>query len=87
MPSGEFARICRDLSQIGECLLIVCTKDCIEFSAKGDIGGGQIKLKQSTGCDVKEENEVSVGGSGIFFNVLLYRKMKKFLLLKYYDLK
>ena len=31
LPSGEFARICRDLSQIGECVVITCTKDGVQF--------------------------------------------------------
>lgn len=27
MPSAEFARICRDLSQFGESVVIACTKE------------------------------------------------------------
>ena len=27
MPSGEFARICRDLSQFGDSMVIACTKE------------------------------------------------------------
>lgn len=60
MPSQEFARICRDLSQIGECIVITCTKDGVQFSAKGDLGTGKIKLQQNTGADVKEEEHVTV---------------------------
>jgi len=40
MPSSEFARICRDLSQFGESIIIACTKDGIKFSTSGDIGKG-----------------------------------------------
>ena len=40
MPSGEFQRICRDLSQIGESVVICCTKEGVKFSASGDIGTG-----------------------------------------------
>lgn len=40
MPSSEFARICRDLSQFGESLIIACTKDGVKFSTSGDIGSG-----------------------------------------------
>lgn len=60
LPSVEFARICRDMSQIGECVVITCTKDGVQFSAKGDLGTGKVRLQQNVGCDVKEEEEVSV---------------------------
>ncbi|XP_039255584.1 proliferating cell nuclear antigen [Styela clava] len=60
LPSQEFGRICRDLSQIGECVVITCTKDGVQFSAKGDLGAGKIKLKQNTGSDIKEEEQVTV---------------------------
>ncbi|CAH1247008.1 proliferating cell nuclear antigen [Branchiostoma lanceolatum] len=59
MPSGEFARICRDLSQIGEAVAISCTKDGIKFSASGDLGTGNIKLAQSANVD-KEEEAVTI---------------------------
>lgn len=42
MPSGEFARICRDLSQFGESVVIACSKEGVKFSAVGDIGTGNI---------------------------------------------
>ena len=38
MPSGEFMRICKDLSNIGESVNICVTKGGVTFSAKGDIG-------------------------------------------------
>lgn len=41
MPSVEFARICRDLSQFGESVVISCTKDGVKFSTSGDIGSGK----------------------------------------------
>lgn len=41
MPSSEFSRICRDLSQLGESMTITCTKSGISFSAKGDLGNGK----------------------------------------------
>jgi len=42
MPSAEFQRICRDLSQIGESVVICCTKEGVKFSASGDLGTGII---------------------------------------------
>lgn len=55
MPSGEFSRICRDLSVLGDSVIICCTKDGVRFSAKGDLGNGNIKLAQSANVDKEEE--------------------------------
>jgi len=59
LPSGEFARICKDLSQFGESIVIACTKEGVKFSAAGDIGTANIKLAQTTSVD-KEEEAVTV---------------------------
>jgi len=55
MPSGEFARVCRDLSQFGESIVIACTKEGVKFSAAGDIGTANIKLAQTSSVDKEEE--------------------------------
>lgn len=55
MPSAEFQRICRDLSQIGESVVICCTKEGVKFSASGDLGTGNIKLAQNSSADKEEE--------------------------------
>jgi len=59
MPSSEFQRICRDLSQIGDSVTITCTKDGIQFSASGDLGKGNVKLSQTANVD-KEEDAVII---------------------------
>lgn len=59
MPSGEFARICRDLSQIGDAVMISCAKDGVKFSASGELGTGNVKLSQTCNVD-KEEEAVSL---------------------------
>lgn len=59
MPSGEFARICRDLSQIGDAVMISCAKDGVKFSASGELGTGNIKLSQTSNVD-KEDEAVSM---------------------------
>ena len=41
MPSGEFQRICRDLFQFGESIVISSTKEGIKFCTVGDIGTGR----------------------------------------------
>ncbi|NWQ81960.1 PCNA protein, partial [Columbina picui] len=58
MPSAEFARICRDLSHIGDAVVISCAKDGVKFSANGELGNGNIKLSQTGNVD-KEEEAVS----------------------------
>lgn len=55
MPSAEFARICRDLSQFGETMVISCTKEGVKFSTSGDIGTGNVKLAQTASIDKEEE--------------------------------
>ncbi|XP_022673339.1 proliferating cell nuclear antigen-like [Varroa jacobsoni] len=58
MPSAEFQRICRDLSQIGDSVQLTCTKDGIRFSASGDLGTGNIQLSQT--ADVEKEEEAVI---------------------------
>uniref|UniRef100_A0A4X2L088 DNA sliding clamp PCNA n=1 Tax=Vombatus ursinus TaxID=29139 RepID=A0A4X2L088_VOMUR len=59
MPSGEFARICRDLSHIGDAVVISCAKDGVKFSASGELGSGNVKLSQTSNVD-KEEEAVTI---------------------------
>lgn len=59
MPSHEFQRVCRDLSQIGDSVLIACTKDGVQFSVQGDIGTGKVTLRQSCSVD-KEDEQTSI---------------------------
>ncbi|KAF0291158.1 Proliferating cell nuclear antigen [Amphibalanus amphitrite] len=59
MPAGEFARICRDLSQFGDSIVISCSKQGVKFSASGDIGSANVKLAQSSNVD-KEEEAVTI---------------------------
>ncbi|NXP04529.1 PCNA protein, partial [Thinocorus orbignyianus] len=59
MPSAEFARICRDLSHIGDAVVISCAKDGVKFSANGELGNGNIKLSQTSNVD-KEEEAVNI---------------------------
>ncbi|CAC5378999.1 proliferating cell nuclear antigen-like [Mytilus californianus] len=55
LPSGEFQRICRDLSQFGDSVVICCTKEGVKFSTSGDTGSGNIKLAQNSSSDKEEE--------------------------------
>ncbi|KAH1239704.1 Proliferating cell nuclear antigen [Glycine max] len=58
MPSSEFARICKDLSSIGDTVVISVTKEGVKFSTKGDIGTANIVCRQNTSVDKPEEATV-----------------------------
>ena len=47
MLSAEFARIVRDLSQLGESGKIEVSKDGVRFAAEGEAANGSVLLKQS----------------------------------------
>merc|ERR1712159_362196 len=45
LPSNEFLRICRDLKEFGETMVVNAPKEGIRFSVQGDIGTGNVLLK------------------------------------------
>lgn len=51
MSSAEFARICRDLTALGESVRIEASKEGVRFSAEGEVGTGTVLLKQTAGKD------------------------------------
>lgn len=55
MPSAKFQRICRDLNQIGDTVVISATKAEVQFSALGDLGSGSVRLSQTSNIDKPEE--------------------------------
>ena len=57
MPSSEFQRICRDLSQLSESIRIEATKEGVRFSVEGDIGKASVLMKQSSGRSIEREEE------------------------------
>jgi len=59
MPSAELMRICRDLSQIGDTLEIIVTKNGITFQTTGDAGHGKVTLKSTSNAD-NEENDIQI---------------------------
>lgn len=70
MPSGEFARICRDLSQIGDAVMISCAKDGVKFSTSGELGTGNVKLSQTTNVDKEDEAVSTRAGLKLTFTQL-----------------
>ena len=59
MPSHEYQRICRDMSQISDSIAISCTKDGVSFASSGDLGSGRVTLKQNTSVDKEDEQVCS----------------------------
>mmetsp|Transcript_7009 Transcript_7009/g.43031 ORF Transcript_7009/g.43031 Transcript_7009/m.43031 type:complete len:261 (+) Transcript_7009:241-1023(+) len=58
MPAADFQRICRDLSSIGDTVLISVTKEGIKFSVSGDIGSANVTCRQNTSVDEDQEPTV-----------------------------
>ena len=47
MSSAEFQRIVRDMTVLGDTCSIGCTKEGVKFSVSGDLGQGNITLRQT----------------------------------------
>ena len=58
MSSTEFQRISRDLSVIGDTVVLSVKKDSIQFSVSGDIGAGSVSLRQGGSADRANETIV-----------------------------
>lgn len=61
MSSGEFARIVRDLSNLGESVKIEVTKEGVRFSSEGDAANGNVLLKHSEDAAKKYKGKGSSG--------------------------
>lgn len=58
LPASEFARIIRDLKEMGESVKIEVSKDGVRFSAEGDIGNASVTLKQTNSvAEIEEDDE------------------------------
>jgi proliferating cell nuclear antigen len=55
MSSAEFQRICRDLQQLSDSVTIQVNKEGIRFSASGEVGSGNVMLRQSSNVDMNDE--------------------------------
>jgi proliferating cell nuclear antigen len=58
MNAGEFQRIVRDLSVLGDTCTIGVTKEGVKFSVKGDLGTGNIIRKQSAQGEKVDEHTI-----------------------------
>ena len=59
MPSGEFQRIIRDMQVLGDTLTISCTKEGVKFGVTGDLGAGNVLIRQNSTAD-KDEDRVMI---------------------------
>lgn len=60
MPSIEFARICRDLWQFGDFIMISCTEEGVKFStADGVIGSANVKIVQTASVTIEMQAPIS----------------------------
>lgn len=50
LPASEFARIVRDLSQLGESVRIEVSKEGVRFTSEGEAANGNVLLKHSEGA-------------------------------------
>ncbi|WFD05780.1 proliferating cell nuclear antigen [Malassezia vespertilionis] len=67
LSSNEFARICRDLSNVGESVKITITKEGVTFSTEGEIGDARMTLKQGSGSATSyddDDEEAGLDGDG-----------------------
>ncbi|KAI8552944.1 hypothetical protein RHMOL_Rhmol06G0307300 [Rhododendron molle] len=55
MPSSLFASICKDLSSIGDTVVISVTNEGVRFSTRGDMGTPNVVCRQNTMVDKPEE--------------------------------
>ncbi|CAF1924076.1 unnamed protein product, partial [Brassica napus] len=60
IPSSEFSRICKDLSTIGDTVVISVTKEGVKFSTAGDIGTANIVLRQNTTVCLQPEDAIVI---------------------------
>lgn len=52
LHSSELSKICRDLSSFGDTMTISCNKESVSFSITGDVGKGNIVIKNSGGVSI-----------------------------------
>lgn len=60
MSSAEFQRICRDMSVIGDTITISASKEGVSFSVNGDMGSGQVSLKNKPTADGDEKDNIVI---------------------------
>lgn len=71
LSSSEFQRICRDLQNISESVTISAIKDCLKFSAEGEIANGSIMVQSgAVGDSSTQINMVQPASLGLSLKFL-----------------
>merc|ERR1712010_408380 len=60
MPSGEFSKICRDLTTFGDTVTIAANKEGVKFSVTGDIGTGNVTVRQNASADKDQQTLIEL---------------------------
>jgi len=60
MPSQEFQRICRDLAILGDTVTIAVNKEGVKFSVSGEMGSGNMTIRQNNSVDTKPDDQVNI---------------------------
>lgn len=58
MPSAEFSRIIRELTQLSDTVKVDTSKSAIKFSFVGDIAKGEMELRENN--NDKDEEKISI---------------------------
>ncbi len=58
MSSSEFVRLCRDLTQLAECVRIEVEDKTATFSYQGKAGAGRIKMKKNNAEKTEDQIEI-----------------------------
>merc|ERR1712093_371922 len=60
MPSGEFQKVCRDLTTFGDTATIAATKEGVKFSVSGDIGTGNVTVRQNAAVEKEQQTLIDL---------------------------
>lgn len=63
LPSADLKRICGDLSQFADTVMIETTNKHVKFSTRGEIGGGGVLLKPKASTDKGEAVTLDVSSN------------------------
>jgi len=60
MSAGEFQKICRDLTILGDTVTISATKEGVKFGVSGELGNGNITCRPTSEVDTKGEESTTI---------------------------
>jgi len=60
MSASEFQKICRDMTVVGDTVLITTNKEGIKFSVSGEVGNANILCRQGSSPDSKTDDSLTI---------------------------